>query len=145
MTYLKLILLTLLFCSISVRGLTADSDVVVVVNKNNPTQAMTRSEVIDLFMGRYVAFPNGSKASPLDLNGEQDLKRNFYQSLVGMSLARVNSYWSRIKFTGRVRPLLSKSNEEDVIKYISHSKDAIGYVSRAKLNPQLKIVFELHE
>ncbi len=96
-------------------------------------------------MGKYVAFPDGRKASPLDLQGPDNVKKDFYQSLVGLSLARVNSYWSRVKFTGRARPLIKKSSENAVIKHINNNKDAIGYIYRSKLSKHLKVVFEFNE
>jgi ABC-type phosphate transport system substrate-binding protein len=121
------------------------NDVVVVVNINNSTDQLTKSQVIDLFMGKYLAFPNGIKASTVDIDGEDKLKKRFYQQLVGMSLARVNSFWSRIKFTGRAKPPLKQPNEEAIVRFITLKKDAISYISRSKLNENLKVVFEFNE
>ena len=128
-----------LFCYAS------QGDLVVVVNVDNPVNQLSKSQVIDLFMGKYVAFPGGAKASPVDIEGKKDLKRKFYQSLVGMSLARVNSFWSRIKFTGRASPPLKQPSEEAIIDYVAVEKYAIGYISRENLNNKLKVVFEFNE
>ena len=145
MVYLKHISLTLTLLMASLNCFSEDPKIVVVVNKNNPTIEMTRSQVIDLFMGRYVAFPNGTNAIPVDLKGDGKLKQEFYSSLVGMSLARVNSYWSRIKFTGRVKPSIKKSNQGETIRYISKKRNAIGYISKSHLNDNLKVIYTLNE
>lgn len=148
MKYSRLIMFfigIILLYSLPSSVLAEHKNVVVVVHKKNPTEKMTHSQVIDLFMGKYVAFPDGRKALPLDLSGNDEVKKQFYKSLVGMSLARVNSYWSRIKFTGRVKPSIKQLTENDVINYISDSTDAIGYVSRSNLNKELKVVYEFHE
>ncbi len=119
--------------------------IVVVVNHNNPVNTMTQSEVIDLFMGKYVAFPNGKKAIPVELDGEQVTKQVFYKSLVGMSLARINAYWSRIHYTGRTRSAIQQPNEEKVIQFLNNTDLAIGYIPFSKINNNLKVVFKLNE
>jgi len=132
-------------CLVALSSPASPNDVLVVVNINNPTDQLTKSQVIDLFMGKYLAFPNGIKASTVDIDGIDDLKKRFYQQLVGMSLARVNSFWSRIKFTGRAKPPLKQPNEDAIIRFITLKKDAISYISRSKLNENLKVVFEFNE
>ncbi|OUR68729.1 hypothetical protein A9Q73_03520, partial [Bermanella sp. 47_1433_sub80_T6] len=67
MAHLRLTLLIITLQLLSVTALATEQDLVVVVNINNPTSQMTKSQVIDLFMGRYIAFPNGEKATPIDL------------------------------------------------------------------------------
>ncbi len=122
-----------------------EQDLVVVVNINNPTTKMTKSQVIDLFMGRYIAFPNGEKATPIDLIDDNHLKRIFYQNLVGMSLARVNAYWSRVKFTGRVKPSVKVPSEAGLIQHMHLSPLSIGYMERRNLTKQLKVVYAINE
>ena len=132
-------------CLVALSSPASPNDVVVVVNIKNPTDQLTKSQVIGLFMGKYLAFPNGIKASTVDIDGKDNLKKRFYQQLVGMSLARVNSFWSRIKFTGRAKPPLKQPTEEAIVRFITLKKDAISYISRSKLNENLKVVFEFNE
>lgn len=121
----------------------ANNNIVVVVKATNKTDKLSKSQVIDLFMGKYVAFPNGKKARPLDIVDSKPLKKQFYQSLVGLSLARVNSYWSRIQFSGRGKPSIKKESEKDIIRYLLNSDAAISYLHRENLTDELKIVYEL--
>lgn len=123
-----------------------DTDpIVVVVNKDNPVEQLSRSDLIDLFMGKYVAFPNDSEAIPVELEGEHEIKVTFYQELVGMSLSRVNAYWSRLRFTGRKRSAVFQSDETEVIDFISSNKQAIGYMPKSLINKNLKVVYILNE
>ncbi|WP_111977813.1 hypothetical protein [Algibacillus agarilyticus] len=123
----------------------ANDQLVVVVNKNNPIEKMNKSEVIDLFMGKYVAFPNGEKATPVEMEGENLTKQAFYEQLVGMSLSRINAYWSRIRFSGRTRSSIQQNNEDDLMVYINNTESAIGYIPRSKVTDDVKVVFELNE
>jgi len=145
MACLKITLLVILLQLLAIDGLAAEQDLVVVVNINNPTSKMSKSQVIDLFMGRYIAFPNGEKATPIDLIDEQDIKIFFYQNLVGMSLARVNAYWSRVKFTGRVKPSVKVPSETELIQHMNSSPLSIGYMERRNLTKHLKVVYALNE
>jgi len=145
MAHFKTILVITLFQLLVIDCAATEQDLVVVVNINNPTTKMTKSQVIDLFMGRYIAFPNGEKATPIDLIDDNHLKSFFYQNLVGMSLARVNAYWSRVKFTGRIKPSVKVPSESGLIQHMHSSPQSIGYMERRNLTKQLKIVYALNE
>jgi len=123
----------------------AEEPLAVVVNKANPVNEISRSELIDLFMGKYVAFPNDVKAIPVELKGEHDIKVEFYQNLVDMPLSRVNAYWSRLRFTGRKRTAVFKPNEEELIAFIIANEHAIGYVPQSLITEDLKVVYILNE
>jgi len=138
-------ILTIALLMLSIASVQAVEPLAVVVNKANPIDKLTRSELIDLFMGKYVAFPDDSKAMPVELKGEHDIKVNFYQSLVGMPLSRVNAYWSRLRFTGRKRVAVFQSNEAELIDYIIANEQAIGYVPQSLLTDDLKVVYILNE
>ncbi|PKG84954.1 hypothetical protein CXF85_04915 [Colwellia sp. 75C3] len=136
---------TLLILALLVISVKAEEPLVVVVNKHNPVEKLSRTELIDLFMGKYVAFPNDLKAIPVELNGEHQIKVDFYQNLVGMPLSRVNAYWSRLRFTGRKREAVFKPNETDLIAFIIANEQAIGYVPQSLITEDLKVVYILNE
>lgn len=123
----------------------AQETLAVVVHKNNPVEKLSRSELIDLFMGKYVAFPNDVKAMPVELNGDHKIKVEFYQNLVGMTLSRVNAYWSRLHFTGRKRTAVLKPSESDIINFIMANEQAIGYMPQSLITDDLKVVYILNE
>jgi ABC-type phosphate transport system substrate-binding protein len=140
-----MIALTLLFVTSVGASVNASEELVVVTNHINPVDSMTKSQVIDLFMGRHVAFPDGSKATPIDNKGEEQQRQSFYRSLVNMPIARVNSYWSRIRFTGRATPPHGVDSSTSIAMYIEQNPNAIGYIPRSMLNDKLKVVFEFDE
>jgi len=138
-------IITIVLLMLSIASVQAVEPLAVVVNKANPVDKLTRSELIDLFMGKYVAFPDDSKAMPVELKGEHDIKVNFYRKLVDMPLSRVNAYWSRLRFTGRKRVAVFQSNEAELIDYIIANKQAIGYVPQSLITEDLKVVYILNE
>ncbi len=119
---------------------TLRADIVVIVNKDNAVSSMSKSQIIDLFMGRYRAYPDGRRADPID-NGVANLKQEFYGGLTGMTLARVNAYWSRVRFTGRTRPPIQLKNSVAVANFVAKNPKAIAYIEKKYLNSELKVVY----
>lgn len=142
--------LSLLKTVIFMGGLTStsfvtSSELVLVVNKVNPTMSLSRSQVIDLYMGKYVAFPDGSKAIPVDIEDDLETREQFYDSLVGMPLARVNAYWSKVKFSGRARPPTQQKSEQAILEFVMETENAIAYVHESNVTGNVKVVYRFDE
>ena len=121
------------------------NELVLVVNKNNPTAILSRSQLIDLYMGKYVAFPDGSKAVPVDIKDDLEIRTKFYDSLVGMPLARVNAYWSKVKFSGRARPPIQQKDEKAILDFVVQTENAIAYVYENSVTEGVKVVYRFDE
>lgn len=115
--------------------------IVVVTNQNNEVQVFDKKGLIDLFMGKYSAFPNGKKATPIDVEFDAKLKAQFYEALVGLPLARVNAYWSRLKFSGRVKPPAIVQTIDDVKLRLEEDESALAYVYESYVTDKMKVVY----
>jgi len=104
-------------------------------------QVLDKKGIIDLFMGKYSAFPNGRQATPIDIELNDELKGQFYKSLVGLPLARVNAYWSRLKFSGRVKPPAIEQTMEDVKQRLEDDESALAYVYESYVTDKMKVVY----
>lgn len=119
----------------------ASEKIVVVTHPNNTVQLLDKKGLIDLFMGKYSAFPNGDLATPIDVELETELKTQFYQALVGLPLARVNAYWSRLKFSGRVKPPAIEKTMDDVKQRLKEDESALAYVYESAVTGSMKVVY----
>lgn len=108
----------------------AHADVYVVVANTNPLRSVTAKELQAFYMGRNRAFTTGEFASVYDLPRNNPVRNEFYHVLTGMSPAQINSYWSRLMFTGQTLPPQSLSNEQAMLEQIKRSPSAIGYLSK---------------
>ncbi len=116
----------------------------VIVNKDNPLNAISKQQLIDLFMGRTPYFPSGGAVVKLDAPSTSKARKEFYQSLVGMSLSEVNAYWARLMFSGRATPPMQVPQEQDIVKLVIGNSNAIGYIPRGSYGDSkndVKIVF----
>ena len=90
-------------------------------------------------MGRLRRFSTGESVQPVDGPG----KAHFYRFLVNKDLADINAYWARLVFSGRTSPPRTFDQTLAVLDYVSENPDAIGYVERTELNPNVKVILEM--
>jgi len=135
------ILIPLILILLTLLPHTAKAELVVVVNEKNSISSLSRSQIIDLYMGRHSQFSNGIIVKPIDQANTSSLKELFYTKLVGKSLARINAYWARLKFTGRSKPPKSFSNSEAVQKFIQNNISGIAYLERDSIISNIKVVY----
>jgi len=121
----------------------ARADIYVIVNANNAMRPLTNKEAIDLFMGRTRTFPNGDYVLACDLPRDHASRVTFYQSLTGMTQAQLNSYWSRLMFTGQVMPPQTIGSEAAMLEMVRRNPGAIGYVGQEPQDKGVRVVLTI--
>jgi ABC-type phosphate transport system substrate-binding protein len=121
------------------------AEFVVVVNKNNSIESLSKREVIDIYMGRYLTFPDGEAAKPVDLPAQSKMKNDFYLQLVNQNEQKINAYWARLLFSGRAKPPETTKSIEDAINKLQQSQYSIGYLPADQLTDQVKVVYRFNE
>lgn len=117
---------------------------VVIVHPDNPVPQLRREQVVDIFMGRRLTFPQGSDiVLPLDQAPDSTTRAAFYQALVGKSVAQVNAYWARLLFTGRATPPRVLQTPAAILKAVRENPDAIGYIDSDDPPPGVKTVYRV--
>lgn len=119
------------------------NDLVVVVNKASAIDELEKNQVIDIYMGRRVALPDGSIAKPIDLNDKTNIKESFYLQLVNKDLRKINAYWARLLFSARAKPPLKADSINDAIINVSNSLDKVAYIPESELTDSLKVVYRI--
>ncbi len=119
------------------------ADLAVVVNPQNALDALDERDVVDLYMGRFMAFPNGVSALPLDQPIDSEIREQFYQMLTGKSVAQINAYWAKLIFSGRATPPRMARQGDDIIEMVLNNKNAIAYVPLESVTDEVKVVFIL--
>jgi len=128
-----------LACSLA--GGAATADVVAVVSANSPITALSKNQLLDIFLGRASRYPDGTPALPLDQAEGSAVRDEFYTRVAGQSAAQIKAYWSKIIFTGRGQPPPTVSNDAEAKKRIRDNPAAIGYIDRAMVDDSVRIVF----
>ena len=130
----------LILFSLLLAPLQATAGMLVIIHPESQIEQLSRKQVIDLYMGRVQHFPDGKKASTIDLASDSNHRAKFYKGLTGKTLPQINAYWARLIFAGRATPPQSVGSPEDVIKTIMNDSTAIGYIDESELVDTVKVI-----
>ena len=130
------LLLALLMLSLSAPA-SLRAELVVVAHPAAKVTQLSRSDLINIFMGRYRKLPSGVAALPVDLG---PLRERFYRQLVNKDLAEINSYWARLVFSGQASPPLQVAEEAEMLAYLRRNPGAIGFIDRADVPEDMVVV-----
>lgn len=116
-----------------------------VANPDSGIKQLKKTDVINIYLGRYRRLESGLTAEPIDLADDLNSKQKFYSMLVGKNLAEINAYWSRLVFSGKTRPPQEVENVENAIRLVAGRLGVIAYIDRKYVDSRVIIVFELSE
>ncbi|MFZ6753247.1 hypothetical protein ACO0KY_07710 [Undibacterium sp. Dicai25W] len=117
------------------------AELVVITNVNSGINKLSKTDIVNLYMGKSRKFPNGLMALPIDLKNSDIEKAEFYSSLTGKDLPEINSYWARLHFSGLGSPPVQAKSMDDVLNIVSENKGAIGYIDRKKIDKRVKLIY----
>ena len=103
--YLAVLLIATLFSGF------ATAEVAVIVHPSN-ADTISQNDVSDIFLGKTKSFPGGSSVVPIVLNDAT--VDEFNTKLLGKSSSQLQSYWSKLVFTGKANPPKSVSSASAV-------------------------------
>jgi hypothetical protein len=119
------------------------AELVVVVNAQSSVEQLSKTQVVNIFLGHSRELPNGVAASPVDLPFGLPEKAAFYQLLVNKDLDQIAAYWSRLVFAGSTSPPVQASSVQDALQYAVTHRGGIAYLERRNVDSRVKIVLSL--
>src|ERR1700733_10938993 len=75
---------------------TASADVVAVVSAVSPISALSKTQVVDIFLGKRTRFPDGTSAVPIDQTEGSSVREDFYSKFAAMSPAQLKGFGPKI-------------------------------------------------
>lgn len=121
----------------------ARADLVVIVNPQSGVDQLTKTQVINIFLGNHRELPNGMAATPIDLPASAPEKAQFYRVLVNKDLDQMAAYWSRLVFAGSTAPPSQASAVQDALQLVAANRGAISYVDRKHVDSRVRVVLVL--
>ena len=126
--------LMILTCSV------VSADVFIVTNAENELDELDTKQIVDIFMGRTKFYPTGKRIVLVDQDLSSTVTETFYQKLVNKTINEINSYRSRLLFSGRSVLPRQLDDNNTVIEFLRHEKDAIGYIDSPEVTKDLKVI-----
>lgn len=114
------------------------ADVAVVVHPAN-SAALSQEQISQIYLGRSKSFPDGKSVIVL---GQQDsaAAEEFNTKVLSRSNSQMKAYWSKLIFTGKGTPPQEVAGDQAVLDLVSANPNAIGYVDKASVTDQVKVV-----
>ncbi|MCB1037259.1 MAG: hypothetical protein KDD47_25745, partial [Acidobacteria bacterium] len=119
----------------------ADQAFIVIVHPDTPVLSLTDDEASDLFLKKNSTWKvDGSRAQPVTLS-EREVTEAFVTAVHHRSSLAIRKFWQRQVFTGRGTPPPELGSVEEMLRFVSSNRGAIGYVpagtdlSRWKVRP----------
>ena len=114
----------------------AQAEVAVIVNAG-ASAAPSQADVANIFLGKDKSMKG------IDQAGWTPAKEAFYAGVTSKNESQLKSYWSGLIFTGKGQPLPSVADDAAVVAKVAAEADAIGYVDKAAVTDQVKVLFTL--
>ncbi len=115
----------------------------VVVPAQSTVRTLSQQDLLALYTGRARTLPGADVVTPLDQQRDGPARAEFYQALTGMDIARINSYWARLHFTGQVQPPQTVVDNAAVVQRLRTDRTAIGYVTQEPQDSSVRVVLRL--
>ena len=100
---------------------------------------LTPSSLKLIYLRKQLFWPNGKRIVPVNLSSEHPLRNQFSQAVLGNFPKQQIDYWNGLYFNG-IQPPHSVNSEEAVIRFVSDTKGAIGYVDACSVDDRVKIL-----
>lgn len=118
-----------------------ESPPLAIIVSSNPeiafTQQLAVRELSQIYWRKKQYWPNGVRIHPVNLHAEHPLRLYFSKTVLGTLPNEQADYWNGLYFHGTTPPY-SVQSEEAVLRYVSNTRGAIGYVNACKLDERVK-------
>lgn len=111
-------------------SVSAAGEIAVVAHPSVAGGAVSQARLVNLFLIPGASWPDGQVALPIDLKLPSSIKADFYKLVSGRSQNQLRTYWARQVFTGAGTPPVELNSAFEVIRKVSTTPGAIGYVPR---------------
>ena len=115
--------------------------IVVIAHQDVGALVLTREELRPIFQTKKNTWPDGKALRAFNLPESDSVRRGFDAAVLGLDPDRVVRYWIDRKIRGGDRPPQTAPSAAAMIKLVSKTPGAIGYVdSQVPLPPNVTVL-----
>jgi hypothetical protein len=130
----------ILFLLIQATTVYAEDEYAVVVSKRSSIEPMQPFKLKDIFLKKR-SFEKNNKLVPVNLLGEESVRKMFEQKILMMNRDELNRYWVQNHFQG-VSPPVTQASLLSLKRFIEKVDGAIGYLPLEMVDDEVKVVYE---
>ncbi len=118
----------------------SSAELVIIVHKDSPITAASKSELGRVFLGKATTMKDGSKAVPINQPLSTPQRTAFDSNILQRNESQIKSYWSKMLFSGEGTPPTEASDDIAVLQKVMADVTAIGYVDSSAVNDGVRVV-----
>jgi len=120
----------------------AESGIAVIMAPGSAPARLTHDELGMIFKSKKQFWEDGQRIQALNLPVTHPLRRAFSSQVLKHNPEELDDYWSDMYFHGVLPPHVFGS-EEAVIRFVSITPGAIGYISHCAVDHRVVVVMQL--
>lgn len=113
---------------------------VVVVNRSNKMDTLSRSKLSLIYTRKVSRWPWGAETRPVDLAADSPLRKAFVRVVLRTSSDQLKLYWIDQKVNSNTDPPLEISDPEEVRSYVAANVGAVGYLPPESVDTSVKVL-----
>ncbi len=117
--------------------------ILVIVAKNSPVAKLTRQQLENIYRKKTILNPNNKRWIPLNLLIDDQLRQAFSKKIFNQHPEEMESFWNIQYFNGITPPYVVSSNEA-VLRFVSSTPNAIGYIYNCYLDKRVRVLIRLN-
>lgn len=122
------IIIAIIVASMVIPGLATAGDPVLICNPSVQESALSKQELKNIFLGKKTTWKDNSKAIFV-IQKNAPVHKVFLKKYVDKTTSQFANYWKKRVFTGKGASPQSLPSDQEVIKFVSETSGAVGYVS----------------
>jgi hypothetical protein len=122
-------------------ALTKENEVIVAViiasDQDANTLKLNANNLNLIYWRKQLFWPQGMQIKPVNLQSQNPLRMQFSHAVLGSTPETQIDYWNGQYFNG-ILPPYSVNSEEAVLRYVSNTKGAIGYINACNMDERVQ-------
>lgn len=115
------------------------AELAVIVHPSN-ADAMDKSTITRIFLGKSRAFPAGGEAIPITFKEGSPESDEFSKSVLSKTPKQLKAYWAKMIFTGKGTPPKAVDGTQQVLDLVSANPSIIGFVPSGSVSGNVKVI-----
>jgi len=116
---------------------------IILVNKANPIDKISKSMLRNIFLGNNISWENGRRIQIVDFVLSSPLRKIFNETTLLLSPQKVSMIWIKVSLSGKSLPPKIVHSEEDVKNFVNDNEGAIGYIKSPTTLPQSAKIIQI--
>ncbi len=126
-------------CTGAINAVSA-GEIMVIANPDVSAERLDQDAIMNIFLGKIVQWQNGEMVT-IVVTEKAGAHEAFLKKYVKRTKNQFNNVWRQNLFTGRGKQPVKVDSLDELVKYVSKVKGAIGYVtSDVPLSGDVKVV-----